>query len=160
MGERFLKLPTICFHLGDDNLFASSQNKIRRKTERESVFFCFKVKKVKVVMGLQPKRQLPPIFCVTMFFYYDRCLQRFPTIHLIAVDHLSLYIYRNIKASQWQYVVPLNIQLVPLNIQLVRLNKIEDWLSKITWCGRKTACQKLCCSSGICQMYTTAFCQK
>ena len=29
-----------------------------------------------------------------------------------------------------------------------------------TWCGRKTALQKLCCSSGICQMYATLFCKQ
>ena len=28
------------------------------------------------------------------------------------------------------------------------------------WCSRKTAYKKLCCSSGICQMYTTLFCQQ
>ena len=31
-----------------------------------------------------------------------------------------------------------------------------------SWCTRKTACKKLCCSSGIyiCQMYTNLVCQK
>ena len=57
----------------------------------------------------------------------------------------------NISANQTQIFTQLNLYCM--------YNMCPEMCPR-KWCGRKTAWKKLCCSSGICQMYTTLFCKQ
>ena len=57
----------------------------------------------------------------------------------------------NISANQTQIFTQLNLYCM--------YNMCPEMCPR-KWCGRKTAWKKLCCSSGICQMYSILFCKQ
>ena len=57
----------------------------------------------------------------------------------------------NISANQTQIFTQLNLYCM--------YNMCPEMCPR-KWCGRKTAWKKLCCSRGICQMYSILFCKQ